>query len=119
MNFAVSSNAPDGTRIHTVLSGWVIFAYTCLGVFALLFTCIGSYCFVTRCCCKKFRKKNTNYRTRRSRSFLEDSDSPASSPKIKIVSHAKKVSFEKYEEPEEINKEQIYTITNSASYKTQ
>jgi septal ring factor EnvC (AmiA/AmiB activator) len=33
----VSSNAPAGAKIHTVLSGWIIFAYTMSGTLAVLF----------------------------------------------------------------------------------
>jgi len=53
VQLAVNVNAPAGTKIHTVKSGWVIFAYTMAATLALLVFCIGTFCFVTRCCCRK------------------------------------------------------------------
>ena len=53
VQLAVNANAPVGTKIHTVKSGWVIFAYTMAATLALLIMCIGTFCFITRCCCRK------------------------------------------------------------------
>ena len=70
VKFGISSNAPPGTKIHTVLSGWVIFAYTMTATLLILFCCIGTYCFITRC----FLKRKTKPRYRPT-SYVEDSDS--------------------------------------------
>ena len=53
VQLAVNINAPAGTKIHTVKSGWAIFAYTMAATLAILVICIGTFCFVTRCCCRK------------------------------------------------------------------
>ena len=53
VQLAVNSNAPIGTKIHTVKSGWAIFAYTFAATLAILVLCISTFCFITRCCCRK------------------------------------------------------------------
>lgn len=53
VQLAVNSNAPTGTKIHKVRSGWVIFAYTMAATIILLMFCIGTFCIITRCCCRK------------------------------------------------------------------
>lgn len=81
VKFGVSSNAPVGTKIHTFLSGWVIFAYTMTATLLILFCCIGTYCFITRCCLKK--KTRERYRPT---SYESDSDSPNINKSVKIRS---------------------------------
>jgi len=86
----VSSNAPAGTKIHTVLSGWIIFAYTMSGTLAVLFCCIGSYCFITRCCLK--RKARPRYQPNLSQDSDSDDVNINKSRKIRSVPTLEKQS---------------------------
>ena len=88
VKFAVSSNASPGTKIHTFLSGWVIFAYTMTATLLVLFCCIGSYCFITRCCLKQ--KARPRYQPTKFENEIDDGHRINYSEKIRSVPNFEK-----------------------------